>query len=48
MLPSGKVLVVGGSDGLNALSRKEVYEDTQGVWTIVRPRTGPLDADRLA
>ena len=39
MLPSGKVLVVGGSDSINALSGTELYEDTQGVWTNVTPRT---------
>jgi hypothetical protein len=36
-LPTGRVLVAGGSDGTNALSRAEVYDPVSNTWTTVGP-----------
>jgi WD40 repeat protein len=46
LLPSGKVLVVGGGagGGIGALADAELYDPTTGLWSA----TGPLSAARIA
>src|SRR6478609_1870479 len=44
LLPNGKVLVAGGSDGGNYLSSAELYDPANGTWT----GTGSLNGARAA
>jgi N-acetylneuraminic acid mutarotase len=39
LLPSGKVLVAGGSNGTSTLASAEVYDPTSGTWTVVASMT---------
>ncbi len=41
LLPSGKVLVAGGSDGVNALSSVELYDPVTDSWKFVRSMNSP-------
>jgi len=41
LLPSGKVLVAGGSGGTSTLASAEVYDPTSGTWTLVASLTIP-------
>jgi Fibronectin type III domain/Galactose oxidase, central domain/Kelch motif len=37
LLPDGKVLVAGGSDGVNALASAELYNPATGTWSATAP-----------
>jgi RHS repeat-associated protein len=41
LLSTGKVLVVGGSDGTNALNTAELFDPATGTWTPTATFTGP-------
>ena len=43
LLPNGKVLVVGGSDGINSLSTSELYDPATGTWSA----TGSMNTARV-
>ncbi|WP_438026336.1 kelch repeat-containing protein [Sorangium sp. So ce233] len=40
LLPSGKVLVVGGYGGFPAFASAELYDPTDDTWSLVAPRRG--------
>ncbi len=42
LLPNGKLLVAGGTDGTNILTSAELYDPTMGTWTP----TGPMNTAR--
>ena len=37
LLPNGKVLVTGGTNGTGTLASAEIYDPTAGTWTMVAP-----------
>jgi len=41
LLPSGKVLVAGGSTGTATTASAEMYDPSSGTWTLVAPMATP-------
>jgi N-acetylneuraminic acid mutarotase len=46
LLPSGRVLVAGGSTGTATTASAEVYDPTSGTWTLVPSMTTPRQSQR--
>jgi N-acetylneuraminic acid mutarotase len=43
LLPSGKVLVVGGNDGYGAVTSAELYDPSAGTWSATGSLAEPRD-----